>query len=423
MWRWNSSSSRCPTATPTLSIAPEGKFPVRRGTADDPTNCRGLGHAARGRRPQGAAGRPLRPGDDRRDRRRPGRRAALGRGRGPAGARQPKMINSQVINRMVRAVHRRRRSTRRGRRAMNEELAGSSIAARAFWAGVPPAALPHCQGPMTARHPPPGRPRLPAAKPGWPGVCCCRPLISVALVVVLPLLAIFWISVKPIGLADLRPTAPMVREQPARSRRADAHRIPAAQLEPGSGFANVVLTDTLPDGSSRAATCPPECTLDGRQLTCASDEMEGATTNVCAYPSRCPPMRTPPKEAPRSEPRTGGRRQHPDQRPVHAGELRPRLRRRRVLARAGVTLFYTFFGTDRRDPAGPFRGAAAQPVDFRDRASCAGCSCFPTSRRSSRWPLPGSSCSIRSRAGQCAADADGGDARPAINFFGQRPWR
>ncbi|MFW5641534.1 MAG: sugar ABC transporter permease, partial [Roseicyclus sp.] len=38
-------------------------------------------------------------------------------------------------------------------------------------------------------------------------------LISVALVIVLPLLAIFWISVKPIGLADLRPTAPIVREQ------------------------------------------------------------------------------------------------------------------------------------------------------------------------------------------------------------------
>jgi hypothetical protein len=48
---------------------------------------RGLGRAARGRRPQGAAGRSLRPGDDRRDRRRPRCRAALGRGRGPALAR------------------------------------------------------------------------------------------------------------------------------------------------------------------------------------------------------------------------------------------------------------------------------------------------------------------------------------------------
>jgi ABC-type sugar transport system permease subunit len=52
---------------------------------------------------------------------------------------------------------------------------------------------------------------------------------------VLPLLAIFWISFKPIGLADLRPPAPVVREAPARRRRRDADRIPAAQLEPGSG--------------------------------------------------------------------------------------------------------------------------------------------------------------------------------------------
>ena len=39
------------------------------------------------------------------------------------------------------------------------------------------------------------------------------PTISiVSLVVVLPLLAIFWISFKPIGLADLRPPAPILRE-------------------------------------------------------------------------------------------------------------------------------------------------------------------------------------------------------------------
>jgi multiple sugar transport system permease protein len=37
-------------------------------------------------------------------------------------------------------------------------------------------------------------------------------LLSVMLVVVLPLLAIFWISAKPVDLADLRPPAPVVRE-------------------------------------------------------------------------------------------------------------------------------------------------------------------------------------------------------------------
>jgi multiple sugar transport system substrate-binding protein len=42
--------------TETLAIAPEGKFPVRNGTADNPTNMRCLGHARCWRRPPRAAG-------------------------------------------------------------------------------------------------------------------------------------------------------------------------------------------------------------------------------------------------------------------------------------------------------------------------------------------------------------------------------
>jgi ABC-type Fe3+ transport system substrate-binding protein len=43
--------------TATLAIAPEGKFPVRRGDGENPTAfTRGLGAARRGRRPPRAAG-------------------------------------------------------------------------------------------------------------------------------------------------------------------------------------------------------------------------------------------------------------------------------------------------------------------------------------------------------------------------------
>ncbi|MEM7025903.1 MAG: hypothetical protein AAF637_25475, partial [Pseudomonadota bacterium] len=50
----------------------------------------------------------------------------------------------------------------------------------------------------------------------------------VSLVILLPLLAIFWISFKPVGLSDLRPVSTVVRES-LRSR-GDAVRIaPAAQ--------------------------------------------------------------------------------------------------------------------------------------------------------------------------------------------------
>ena len=38
-------------------------------------------------------------------------------------------------------------------------------------------------------------------------------LASVALVIILPLFAIFWISAKPISLGDLRPTKPDVYER------------------------------------------------------------------------------------------------------------------------------------------------------------------------------------------------------------------
>ena len=65
---------------------------------------------------------------------------------------------------------------------------------------------------MTAATPPKGTGPLQRreARLAW---SLLLPTISiVSLVVILPLLAIFWISFKPIGLADLRPVAPVVRE-------------------------------------------------------------------------------------------------------------------------------------------------------------------------------------------------------------------
>lgn len=100
-------------------------------------------------------------------------------------------------------------------------------------------------------------------------------LISVALVVVLPLLAIFWISFKPIGLADLRPAAPIVRE--AMRGSADNLRIEyrvrnSSQSEVVTG---VTLADTLPDGVTLKAEPPSPCRLDGRDLFCDFGEIEG----------------------------------------------------------------------------------------------------------------------------------------------------
>ncbi|MBF9035816.1 ABC transporter permease subunit [Rhodobacterales bacterium HKCCE2091] len=100
-------------------------------------------------------------------------------------------------------------------------------------------------------------------------------LISVALVVVLPLLAIFWISFKPIGLADLRPPAPVAREQvrgEGEDLRVEYRLRNSSQEEVITG---VVLTDVLPDGVMPSGDLPPECALDGQVLTCRIDEMAG----------------------------------------------------------------------------------------------------------------------------------------------------
>ena len=101
----------------------------------------------------------------------------------------------------------------------------------------------------------------------------------VAAVVVLPLLAIFWISFKPIGLADLRPPEPVVRES-LRGRPAEAgdsgeveYRIRnSSHSEPILG---VQLTDTWPEGLTLAGDLDPRCTLSGRDLSCDFGEFEG----------------------------------------------------------------------------------------------------------------------------------------------------
>ena len=87
-------------------------------------------------------------------------------------------------------------------------------------------------------------------------------LISVALVVILPLLAIFWISFKPIGLADLRPTAPVVREQLRGSGEDLRIEYRVRNSSQDQAIEDVVLTDTWPDALSLRGALPAACNLD-----------------------------------------------------------------------------------------------------------------------------------------------------------------
>ncbi len=96
----------------------------------------------------------------------------------------------------------------------------------------------------------------------------------VVLVILLPLLAIFWISVKPVGLADLRPVAPIVRESlrgKEDSLRLEYRVRNSSQTKIVTG---VAFTDGIPD-SVTLAEIPENCTFENELLSCEYGDIEG----------------------------------------------------------------------------------------------------------------------------------------------------
>ncbi|NNL72792.1 MAG: sugar ABC transporter permease [Silicimonas sp.] len=96
----------------------------------------------------------------------------------------------------------------------------------------------------------------------------------VSAVVILPLLAIFWISFKPIGLADLRPPAPVVREA---LRGADddlrlEYRVRNSSQSEAIG--GVTLSDVLPEGVEMVRA-DERCVFDGHAFTCDLGDLDG----------------------------------------------------------------------------------------------------------------------------------------------------
>ena len=103
-------------------------------------------------------------------------------------------------------------------------------------------------------------------------------ILSVVLVIILPLIAIFWISFKPIALEDLRPASAMVREQlkgkPKKPGDAAIIRYKirnSSQKDPISG---VTLADEIPP-SLEVITVDKRCSLKERNLNCSLGEFEG----------------------------------------------------------------------------------------------------------------------------------------------------
>lgn len=99
-------------------------------------------------------------------------------------------------------------------------------------------------------------------------------IIIVATVVILPLLAIFWISFKPIGLADLRPPAPVARE--ALRGSGDEMRIEyrIRNSSQSEVIRAVTLSDILPTGVE-AREVDERCTISNRSISCDLGDLEG----------------------------------------------------------------------------------------------------------------------------------------------------
>lgn len=112
-------------------------------------------------------------------------------------------------------------------------------------------------------------------------------IAAVSLVVVLPLLAIFWISFKPVELADLRPPEVVLREDirgdydAVGDEATVRYRLRnSSQDQPIRG---VTFLDTLPLGLV-VQDLDPRCALDGRALSCNLGDWEPGTRETLTIP-------------------------------------------------------------------------------------------------------------------------------------------
>ncbi|WP_417685698.1 carbohydrate ABC transporter permease [Roseibium sp.] len=116
------------------------------------------------------------------------------------------------------------------------------------------------------------------------------PTFAIIIAIVLgPLLANFWISVKPVGLADLRPPEVLVNERVRGKPEAAGDE---AKLEyrlrnssQDKPIRNVVLTDRLPDGFVPGAL-PEGCTVSAHVLTCSIGDVDPKWRDSLAIPGK-----------------------------------------------------------------------------------------------------------------------------------------
>jgi len=116
------------------------------------------------------------------------------------------------------------------------------------------------------------------------------PTVAIVMaIVLLPLLANMWISVKPVGIADLRPPALLANERLRGDLEAVGdtaeiqYRLRNSSRDTGLGAAT--LLDTLPDGLE-PFDIDPRCAVEGRTLECDIGDVEPGARSEIVIPVR-----------------------------------------------------------------------------------------------------------------------------------------
>ena len=136
---------------------------------------------------------------------------------------------------------------------------------------------------MTDASPPTGRGALAKREARLAWSLLFPTIAIVSLVIILPLLAIFWISVKPVGLNDLRPVSAVVRES-LRGSDDDArveYRVRNSSQDKPLG--NVGFSDVFPLEVTLGAL-PDNCTFTDQTLDCAFGDVDPAFSERLRIP-------------------------------------------------------------------------------------------------------------------------------------------
>jgi multiple sugar transport system permease protein len=249
-------------------------------------------------------------------------------------------------------------------------------------------------------------------------------LAAVSLVVILPLLAVFWISFKPVGLADLRPPTPIVREdirgdlEAAGDEATLRYRLRnSSQDQPILG---VTLSDTWPEGLA-AGELDPACAIADGRLDCDFGDWEGGQRITLQIPVTADASYFDGPDPTDSAPVITGRASNVltnfDFTLENFADVFDGAEFWSVL---GVTLFYTIFGTLGALIMGLF-AALLLNKSFRGQGLLRGLYLFPyvapVIAVAFAWillfdPFSGSANALLIRMGVSSE---------AINFFGERP--